>query len=61
MFKREPKVKDYTVPPKKKIDWKHVGKESLEWVVCIIIAYIIYLVIKEGSDKCGYKGNGKKW
>ena len=42
MFKREPKVKDYTVPPKKKIDWKHVGKESLEWVVCIIIAYIIY-------------------
>ena len=27
MFKREPKVKDYTVPPKKKIDWKKVGKE----------------------------------
>ena len=45
MFKKEPKVKDYTVPPKKKIDWRNVGKETLEWVVCILIAYIIYLVI----------------
>lgn len=45
MFNKEPKIKDYTVPPKKKIDWKHVGKETLEWVVCIIIAYVIYLII----------------
>ena len=45
MFKREPKVKDYTVAPKKKIDWSYVGKEALEWVVCILIAYVIYLLI----------------
>lgn len=45
MFKDEPKLKDYTVAPKKKIDWKVVGKETLEWVICIVIAYIIYLVI----------------
>lgn len=42
---KEPKIKDYTVAPKKKIDWKHVGKETLEWVVCIVVAYIIYLII----------------
>lgn len=45
MFKKEPKMKDYTVAPKKKIDWKYVGKETLEWVVCIVIAYVIYLII----------------
>lgn len=45
MFGKEPKIKDYTVAPKKKIDWKFIAKEALEWVVCIIIAYVIYLVI----------------
>ena len=45
MFKKEPKMKDYTVAPKKKIDWKNVGRETLEWVICIVIAYVIYLVI----------------
>ena len=45
MFKKEPKVKDYTVAPKKKIDWKNVGHETLEWVICIVIAYVIYLII----------------
>lgn len=45
MLNKEPKKKDYTVAPKKKLDWKMIGKEALEWVVCIIIAYIIYLLI----------------
>lgn len=45
MLKKEPEVKDYTVAPKKKIDWRHVAREALEWVVCIVIAYVIYLVI----------------
>lgn len=44
MFNREPKVKDYTVAPKK-IDWRGIGKEVLEWVICILIAYVIYLII----------------
>ena len=39
------KMEDYYKKPKKKIDWKHWAKEILEWVVCILIAYIIYLFI----------------
>ena len=39
------KMEDYYKKPKKKIDWKYWAKEILEWVVCILIAYIIYLFI----------------
>lgn len=39
------KMEDYYKKPKKKIDWKYWSKEILEWVVCILIAYIIYLFI----------------
>lgn len=40
------KMDDYYSKPKRKnIDWKSLSKEILEWVICFIIAYIIYLFI----------------
>lgn len=41
------KMEDYLKQPKikKEIDWKAVGKEALEWIICIFIAYVIYLFL----------------
>ena len=40
------KLDDYYSKPKKKpIDWKNVAKEIFEWVICFVVAYIIYLFI----------------
>jgi len=40
------KMDDYYSKPKRKnIDWKKLSKEILEWVICFIIAYVIYLFI----------------
>lgn len=41
------KMEDYLKQPKikKEIDWKAVGKEALEWIICILIAYVIYLFL----------------
>lgn len=35
----------YSMPKKKNIEWKKIAKELLEWVLCFIIAYVIYLFI----------------
>lgn len=43
MFKKSPKVEDFTKKPFR-INWVETSKEVLEWVLCIFIAYIIYLI-----------------
>ena len=44
LFKKEPKVEDFTKKPVR-IDWVKVSKEIFEWVLCFFIAYVIYLFI----------------
>lgn len=39
------KMDDFSPKPKKHINWVAVSKEILEWVLCIVIAYVIYLNI----------------
>lgn len=43
MFKKSPKVEDFTKKPFR-INWVDLSKEIFEWVLCIVIAYIIYLI-----------------
>lgn len=43
MFKKNPKVEDFTKKPFR-INWIDTSKEIFEWVLCIIIAYVIYLI-----------------
>lgn len=46
MKEKKDKMEDYYARPKKKnIDWKSVAREVFEWVICFVIAYIIYLFI----------------
>ena len=39
------KMEDYYKEPKKKIDWHYWSREILEFIICIIIAYFIFLII----------------
>lgn len=44
MFGKKDKVQDYTKAPFR-VNWVNLSKEIFEWVICIVIAYVIYLVL----------------